>query len=127
RVLILDCEGIDDPEQDYRWAVKLFILCLVISSTFVYNINGIVERDDIGRLFLMSDLSKYISPPNDTKYLPHLVVLLRDFHLIAPDDFRTHFLNQLDAVNRECESLMGSGWWSEEKWWVESASGLQVC
>ncbi|CAG8453260.1 5865_t:CDS:2 [Paraglomus brasilianum] len=101
RVLILDCEGIDDPEQDYRWAVKLFILCLVISSTFVYNINGIVERDDIGRLFLMSDLSKYISPPKDTKYLPHLVVLLRDFHLIAPDDFRTHFLNQLAAVNRE--------------------------
>ncbi|CAG8597322.1 8382_t:CDS:10, partial [Paraglomus occultum] len=93
--------GIDDPEQDYRWAVKLFILCLVISSTFVYNIQGIIERDDIGRLFLMSDLSKHISPPKDTKYLPHLVILLRDFHLKVPPDIRGHFMNQLTAVNRD--------------------------
>ena len=37
RVIVLDCEGIDDPKQEV-WAIKLFILCLAISSTFIYNI-----------------------------------------------------------------------------------------
>src|ERR1044072_8282862 len=55
RVIVLDSEGIDDPNQDQNWATKLFILCLVVSSTFVYNINGIVGKDDIGKLHLMTN------------------------------------------------------------------------
>ncbi|CAB5092414.1 unnamed protein product [Rhizophagus irregularis] len=62
RVIILDCEGIDDPKQDEVWATKLFILCLAISSTFIYNINGIVGKDDIGKLYTMTDLSKFLNP-----------------------------------------------------------------
>ncbi|CAB4414799.1 unnamed protein product [Rhizophagus irregularis] len=57
RVIVLDSEGIDDPKQDQHWATKLFILCLALSSTFIYNINGIVGRDDIGKLYLMTDLT----------------------------------------------------------------------
>lgn len=103
RVIILDCEGIDDPKQDEVWATKLFILCLAISSTFIYNINGIVGKDDIGKLYTMTDLSKFLvnSEDEEKDYLPRLVVLLRDFGLIEPDDFREYFLEKLTQVNSD--------------------------
>ncbi|CAG8740013.1 8914_t:CDS:2, partial [Acaulospora morrowiae] len=101
RVIVLDCEGIDDPKQDQEWAVKLFILCLVISSTFIYNVNGILGRDDIGKLYLMTDLSKFIQPPSDSEFLPRLVILLRDFQLEEPDDFREYLIEKLNNVNEE--------------------------
>ncbi|CAG8529308.1 16527_t:CDS:2 [Acaulospora colombiana] len=100
-VIVLDCEGIDEPRQDQEWATKLFILCMAVSSSFVYNINGIVGNSDIGKLFLMTDLSKYITQPRGCKFLPRLVVLLRDFMLKNPDDFREYFLKRLDEANSE--------------------------
>ncbi|CAG8550491.1 15343_t:CDS:2 [Acaulospora morrowiae] len=101
RVIVLDCEGIDDPKQEQAWAVKLFILCLIVSSTFIYNISGIVGRDDIGKLYLMTDLTKFIQPPSGYDFLPRLVVLLRDFQLDEPDDFRKYFIEKLNNVNEE--------------------------
>ncbi|CAG8539700.1 1068_t:CDS:2 [Dentiscutata heterogama] len=106
RVIVLDCEGVDEPQQSQQWATKLFILCLVISSSFIYNINGIVGKADIGKLFLMSELSRYIHPPNNCRFLPNLVVLLRDFMLKAPNDFRTYFLEKLDEVNAEASDAI---------------------
>ncbi|GBB86956.1 hypothetical protein RclHR1_01340023 [Rhizophagus clarus] len=101
RVIVLDSEGIDDPKQDENWATKLFILCLVISSTFVYNINGIVGRDDIGKLHLMTDLSKFIKEPEYGDFLPRLVILLRDFNFEKPDNFKDYFLKQMNNINVE--------------------------
>ena len=101
RVIVLDTEGIDDPKQEAEWATKLFILCLVLSSTFIYNINGVVGSGDIGKLLLMRDLSRYIQPPEDSKYLPHLVILLRDFSLEKPDSLKTYFLDNLARTSRE--------------------------
>ncbi|GBC34081.2 guanylate-binding protein [Rhizophagus irregularis DAOM 181602=DAOM 197198] len=85
RVIILDSEGIDDPNQDPNWATKLFILSLAIASTFIYNINGIIGKDDIGKLHLMTDLSKFIQEPKDGDFLPRLVILLRDFMFESSD------------------------------------------
>ncbi|CAG8536429.1 7682_t:CDS:2, partial [Scutellospora calospora] len=99
RVVIIDCEGIDDPNQEVPWANKLFILCLAISSTLIYNINGIIGRDDIEKLFLMTKIVSLIQPPNDYQYLPNLVVLLRDFQLDSPPDFVKYFLERLSNVN----------------------------
>jgi len=104
RVIVLDSEGIDDPKQDQNWATKLFILCLAVSSTFVYNINGIVGRDDIGKLYLMTDLSKFIQEPEDGDFLPRLVILLRDFSLEYPDSFKDYFIEKLNNVSPEGES-----------------------
>jgi len=101
RVIVLDSEGIDDPKQDQNWATKLFILCLALSSTFIYNINGIVGRDDIGKLYLMTDLSKFIQEPEDGDFLPRLVILLRDFTLENPDSFKDYFMEKLNNVNPE--------------------------
>ncbi|GES81402.1 guanylate-binding protein [Rhizophagus clarus] len=101
RVIVLDSEGIDDPKQDENWATKLFILCLVVSSTFIYNIDGIVGRDDIGKLYLMTDLSKFIREPEVGDFLPRLVILLRDFTLENPASFKDYFLEKLKNVNPE--------------------------
>ncbi|CAG8518564.1 8233_t:CDS:2 [Funneliformis caledonium] len=107
RVIVLDSEGIDDPKQDQNWATKLFILCLASSSTFIYNINGIVGRDDIGKLYLMTDLSKFIQEPEDGDFLPRLVILLRDFTLENPDSFKDYFLEKLQNVNPEAATGIG--------------------
>ncbi|CAG8666205.1 40751_t:CDS:2 [Gigaspora margarita] len=101
RVVIIDCEGIDDPNQEVPWANKLFILCLAISSTLIYNINGIVGRDDIEKLFLMTKIVSLIQPPNDHQFLPNLVVLLRDFQLDSPPDFVKYFLNIISKTNED--------------------------
>ncbi|CAG8598270.1 9358_t:CDS:2 [Paraglomus brasilianum] len=104
RVIILDCEGINDPEQDQTWATMLFVLCLAISSVLVYNVNGVVEKKDVEKLFLMTDLTKRIHPPDDCNFYPHLAVLLRDFHFKQPDSFKQYFLSQLDKVNRQASN-----------------------
>ena len=101
RVIILDCEGINDPEQDQTWATMLFVLCLAISSVLVYNINGVVEKKDVEKLFLMTDLTRRIHPPDDCDFYPHLTVLLRDFHFNEPDSFKQYFLRQLNKVNQQ--------------------------
>ncbi|CAG8681196.1 9132_t:CDS:2, partial [Paraglomus brasilianum] len=56
---------------------------------------------DIGKLLLMRDLSRYIQPPEDSKYLPHLVILLRDFGLEKPDSLKKYFLDNLARTSRE--------------------------
>ncbi|RIB08261.1 guanylate-binding protein [Gigaspora rosea] len=99
QVVIIDCEGIDDPNQEVPWANKLFILCLAISSTLIYNINGIIGRDGIEKLFLMTKIVSLIQPPNNYQFLPSLVVLLRDFQLDSPPDFVEYFLDRLSKVN----------------------------
>ncbi len=98
-VVILDCEGIDDPNQQVPWATKIFILCLAISSTFIFNISGVIGRDDIGKLCLMTDIASHIQPPSDSKFSPNLVVLLRDFQFDNPPNFVNYFLDNLSKVN----------------------------
>jgi hypothetical protein len=102
-VIVLDTEGINDPKQDQNWTTKLFILCLVISSTFIYNINGIVGRDDIGKLRLTTDLSKFIQEPEDGDFLPRLIILLRDFTLNTPGSFKDYFFEKLNNIDSEGE------------------------
>ncbi|PKC68049.1 hypothetical protein RhiirA1_534476, partial [Rhizophagus irregularis] len=72
-----------------------------LSSTFIYNINGIVGRDDIGKLYLMTDLSKFIQEPEEGDFLPRLVILLRDFTLENPESFKGYFLEKLNKVSPE--------------------------
>ncbi|RHZ70579.1 hypothetical protein Glove_269g58 [Diversispora epigaea] len=99
RVIILDCEGFNEPKQDQLHDTKLFVLCLIISSIFVYNVNAIVGKSDISKLFLMTDLTKYVRPTTECQYLPRLVVLIRNFGLKSPENFRDYFLEKLEEVN----------------------------
>ncbi|CAB5159511.1 hypothetical protein RhiirA5_485272 [Rhizophagus irregularis] len=69
----------------------LAIISVVVSSTFIYNINGIVGKDDIGKLYLMTELSKFVQEPEVGDFLPRLVILLRDFTLVIPKSFKDYF------------------------------------
>ncbi|CAG8711462.1 7620_t:CDS:2 [Rhizophagus irregularis] len=101
RVIVLDSEGIEVPKQDQNWATKLFILCLALSSTFIYNISGIIGKSNIGKLCLMTDLNKFIQEPEEGDFLPRLVILLRDFNLESPESFKDYFLEKLNDVSPE--------------------------
>ncbi|CAG8610469.1 11664_t:CDS:2 [Ambispora leptoticha] len=125
RVILLDCEGINDPQQEYDWATKLFVLGLTISSTFIYNINGVIERNDIERLFLMKDLTKYIQPPTNCQFLPQLVLLLRDFELERDLDFRQYFIERLATVNFEVHPIAHPGVHGETLQHLESVNSDQ--
>ncbi|EXX74994.1 hypothetical protein RirG_045870 [Rhizophagus irregularis DAOM 197198w] len=103
RVIVLDSEGIEVPKQDQNWATKLFILCLALSSTFIYNISGIIGKSNIGKLCLMTDLNKFIQEPEEGDFLPRLVILLRDFNLESPESFKDYFLEKLNDVSPEGE------------------------
>ncbi|CAG8801154.1 32479_t:CDS:2, partial [Racocetra persica] len=98
-VVVIDCEGINDPNQEVPLANKLLVLCLAISSTLIYNIHGVIGRDDIETLSLMTKIVSQIQPPNEFQFLPNLVVLLRDFQLDNPPDFVEYFLDRLSNVN----------------------------
>ena len=74
-----------------------------ISSAFIYNINGVVGRGDIGKLCLMTDLNKFIEGPKDGNFLPRLVILLRDFSLKYPKSLKDYFLEKLNDINPEGE------------------------
>jgi hypothetical protein len=51
----------------------------------------------------MTDLSKFLvnSEDDEKDYLPRLVVLLRDFGLLEPDDFKEYFLEKLSQVSSD--------------------------
>ena len=98
-VIVLDCEGIDDPKP---WATKPFILCLAIFSTFIFNINninGIIGRDDIGMLCLMTDIAFHIQTPNNSKFSPNLIILPQGFQSDNPINFDDYFLENLSKAN----------------------------
>ncbi|PKC01537.1 hypothetical protein RhiirA5_426540 [Rhizophagus irregularis] len=78
----------------------------VISSTFVYNINGVVGREHIGKLHLMTDLSNFIKEPEYGDFLPRLVILLHDFNLETLDSFKDYFLKQLNHINTDATAAI---------------------
>ncbi|CAB5361518.1 unnamed protein product [Rhizophagus irregularis] len=81
---------LESKQSDDKIIQKRVVLDIV-SSTFIYNINGIVGKDDIGKLYLMTELSKFVQEPEVGDFLPRLVILLRDFTLVIPKSFKDYF------------------------------------
>lgn len=56
--LILDCEGINSDSRPYDIGVKVFALCLLLSSQLVFNSKGTITDttlEDLGALLLMAN------------------------------------------------------------------------
>src|SRR5579871_5170611 len=58
--ILLDTEGLAAPDASPEWDAKIFILSLLLSSYFIYNTMGKINRDAIQKLSLMATLTEKI-------------------------------------------------------------------
>lgn len=88
-ILLLDIEGLGDVQQGSTHAdPKLWMLALLLPSLLVYNISGVIERENLESLALMSSVVGRLEVTEGqklgrdaAKVMPHLVLAVRDFSL----------------------------------------------
>ncbi len=67
-VLLLDTEGMFDPERpDAQFDAQIFILSILASSVFVYNMSMTIDMEDIKRLNFISELGDHLQLSNGTE------------------------------------------------------------
>ncbi|TDH72694.1 uncharacterized protein CCR75_006044 [Bremia lactucae] len=59
-VLFMDTEGMASTDNDESYDAKIFSLGLLLSSFFVFNTIGVIDEGAIDRLYLVSELTKYV-------------------------------------------------------------------
>lgn len=91
-LVLLDTEGLGDIEKgDNKNDTQIFVLAMLLSSTFVYNTMNKIDQQALDLLYYVtevSDLLRTISPEldvveneSDVSIFPDLVWTLRDFFL----------------------------------------------
>jgi len=81
-VLLIDSEGIDAPGNKATIDSRVFALCLLISSVFVYNTMSLIEENSLRHLSFVTSLAEHINPSseeNASVAFPQLLWLVRDF------------------------------------------------
>eukprot|EP01028_Stygiella_incarcerata_P004270 TRINITY_DN19228_c0_g1_i1.p1 TRINITY_DN19228_c0_g1~~TRINITY_DN19228_c0_g1_i1.p1 ORF type:complete len:624 (-),score=199.49 TRINITY_DN19228_c0_g1_i1:151-2022(-) len=112
-ILCLDFEGLYDAgydggqEKDFRLAM----LAIMISSIMIVNVTGTFERTTLELLQVAGDLVNHIkgnASERDAlwKTFPHLLFLIRDFHLglgkhKSPDDYMEDILSEDEDEDSE--------------------------
>ena len=104
-LILLDTEGLCSPDSETETDNKIFVLSLLLSSLFLYNTKGVIDRDAIKKLAIMTDLSNFInsniddSQNVDTLYLnsPDFIWTVRDFFLnLEGRDPKQYLLTSLE-------------------------------
>lgn len=82
--MFLDGEGLSSIDKDSDYDIKLLLLEIMMSSTFIYNSFGAIEQSALETLRSSIGLGKYCG---DWKKLgfPDLVWVARDFNLALVD------------------------------------------
>ena len=115
-MIVIDSEGLGSTEKDRELNVdlKLFTLCVLISSVILYNSKHSISEDKIEELANVLNLSKRIKLNTNNKEgeeskvysdltdsFPKLIWLLRDFSLdmnnISSNEYLEKALNSLDT------------------------------
>ena len=96
-LIFMDTEGIGSPsDSDKNKDNKIFILSLLLSSVFIYNTKGVIDRNSINTLGMMNQLSKYInSDAIEDSNLPDFIWALRDYQYALKDANPTKDLEDL--------------------------------
>jgi len=101
RVLFMDTEGLGSTIRSETYNTRIFALALLLSSCFVYNSKGVINRDAIQKLSLVVNLTQQIrlqsksgggdasgpvrhSPEDIARFkdeFPDLIWVVRDFNL----------------------------------------------
>ena len=111
-VLMLDTEGLDAPhvDQSYNWALSTVVV--LISSLFLYQTTGSIDKAATDRLDLILTLAARVSEPlqnqsshtqstaEDASCRPRFLWLLRDHHLLMRRSPKDEMLEKLDDSAR---------------------------
>jgi hypothetical protein len=57
-VLVVDSEGIGAFDEDVNHDTKIFLLALLLSSSFIFNSMGTIDENALNSLSLIINLSK---------------------------------------------------------------------
>lgn len=98
RILVVDSEGIGAFDEDVNHDTKIFLLALLLCSTFIFNSMNTIDENAINSLSLIINLSKELqikksemlgeSDAEDIqKYFPSFLWVVRDFSLRLIDTY----------------------------------------
>lgn len=98
-MLIIDSEGLGSVEKDRELNIdlKIFTLCVLMSTCIIYNTKHAISEDKIEELSTVANLTKRINVLQDedanlSDYFPNLIWVLRDFSLDKGDKTPKEYL-----------------------------------
>jgi hypothetical protein len=93
--LVIDSEGIGAFDEDVNHDTKIFLLALLLCSSFIFNSMNTIDENAINSLSLIINLSKELQiksellgeadPEDIQKYFPSFLWVVRDFSLRLTD------------------------------------------
>ncbi|EGG23385.1 hypothetical protein DFA_05517 [Cavenderia fasciculata] len=102
-VLLLDAEGMNHVSSSHNSDNAIFLLSMLLSSTFIYNSKNLTTASDIDQISVVCKLNQSFkikvnetinSPSEMTDHLPNFCWLIRDFYLNPTVDGRSVTLGQ---------------------------------
>ncbi|CAO1398340.1 unnamed protein product [Diamesa serratosioi] len=84
-IVVMDTQGLFDKETPPADNTKIFALGTLISSIQFYNLNGVVQEDQLQYLQLATDFARLAATNNadkDTKAFQNIVFLMRDWDYV---------------------------------------------
>lgn len=115
--IFLDTEGLGSTQRTQSCDMQILSLCLLLSSSFIYNSMGVIDEVAIDELHLVLNLSKHIhagagpgsgldeSAMELAKYFPSFMWVLRDFHVSM--DKRGEAMSSKDYLERALQGVPG--------------------
>lgn len=97
KVLVVDSEGIGAFDEDVNHDTKIFLLAMLLCSSFIFNSMNTIDENAINSLSLIINLSNELQIKSDVlgecdpeeiqKYFPSFLWVVRDFSLRLNDQY----------------------------------------
>ena len=103
-VLLMDTQGLWDPETHNKLNSCIFGLSCVLSSYLIFNHKGILNSEHLSQMAMLSTFSQGLSSTEMGKAFQRIDLLCRDFANIAPKSDKTDSaLKKITEWKREVE------------------------
>lgn len=113
--LVLDTEGLGNPNSQTSSDSKVFLIALLLSSIFLFNSMHCIDEYSFQDLQVMLNLAKDIETKNQTlNQFPQFIWLVRDFALQLENQFHQK-IDSKDYLEKSLEESKGVGDAIEQK------------
>lgn len=115
--MVLDSEGMFSIDSNKNHDIKIFLLCILISSMVLYNSKGAIDENELQSLSLICQLSKEFKinnydnendfSINDIKDIfPSFIWILRD-HALLLKDVNNNDINSKEYLENALKEIKG--------------------